>query len=112
MAQLDWVPQACTLPTAERPLRVAEWDTLFARRLRVVTRASSSRVRLELMGGPGVEHDVRALAEREAGCCSFFTFTVTAEAGAVQLDVTVDQAHKPVLVALAERAEAVAGSVR
>ena len=25
----DWAPDACTLPTAERPLRVAEFDDLF-----------------------------------------------------------------------------------
>lgn len=28
-----WVPQSCTLPTAERPLRIAEFDTPFAERL-------------------------------------------------------------------------------
>jgi hypothetical protein len=25
-----WVPQACTLPTVERPLRLAEFNDLFA----------------------------------------------------------------------------------
>lgn len=25
----QWAPQACTLPTAERPLRVAEFDDLL-----------------------------------------------------------------------------------
>ena len=30
----DWAPDACTLPTTERPLRVAEFDDLFASVLR------------------------------------------------------------------------------
>ena len=30
----DWAPDACTLPTSERPLRVAEFDDLFAYVLR------------------------------------------------------------------------------
>ena len=29
-----WAPQACTLPTAKRPVRVAEFDELFATGLR------------------------------------------------------------------------------
>ena len=33
MHDVEWVPQSCTLPTEERPLRVAEWDALFAERL-------------------------------------------------------------------------------
>ena len=31
---LDWAPEACSLPTAERPLRVAEFDELFTAVLR------------------------------------------------------------------------------
>jgi hypothetical protein len=30
----DWTPDACTLPTTERPLRLAEFDDLFTARLR------------------------------------------------------------------------------
>ncbi|MFI7416085.1 hypothetical protein [Nonomuraea sp. NPDC049684] len=36
-----WTPSACTLPTAERPLRVAEFGELFARTAR--TRRGPSR---------------------------------------------------------------------
>ncbi|WP_031511402.1 hypothetical protein [Streptomyces megasporus] len=109
MTGLDWVPQSCTLPTAERPLRVEEWDTLFTERLRQVTRMDPRLVRLELADGLGVEDQVRDLAERESGCCSFFAFTVTAEPGAVLLDVAVGPAHEPVLEALAARADAARG---
>jgi len=34
-AENDWAPDACTLPTPERPLRVAEFDALFAHVLRM-----------------------------------------------------------------------------
>ncbi|MFI1422892.1 hypothetical protein ACH4VX_34005 [Streptomyces sp. NPDC020731] len=111
MAGPEWVPQSCTLPTAERPLRVAEWDTLFAERLRRVTRTSPQLVRLELADGPEVEDRVQDLAERESGCCSFFAFTVTAHSGTVTLDAAVGPAHEQVLEALAARAEATRGDV-
>ena len=34
----EWAPDACTLPTAERPPRVAEFDQLFAFVVRVERR--------------------------------------------------------------------------
>ncbi|MCP9949591.1 hypothetical protein [Actinomadura madurae] len=67
-----WAPQACTLPTAERPLRVA---------------------------GRAAE-----LAARETGCCSFFTFTLTATGGELTLDVSAGDRHAGVLDALTSRA--------
>ncbi|MEV7021247.1 hypothetical protein [Kitasatospora sp. NPDC093558] len=109
MSGLDWVPASCTLPTKERPLRVAEWDALFADRLERVSRPEPLRVRLDLRGGDGAEERVRDLAEREGGCCSFFTFTVTADHDAVTLDITVDAVHAAVLDALERRAGAVGG---
>lgn len=38
MTDLAWVPQSCTLPTQEQPLRVAEWDALFSERLTSLSR--------------------------------------------------------------------------
>ncbi|WP_329142498.1 hypothetical protein OIU91_02480 [Streptomyces sp. NBC_01456] len=38
MSDLSWVPQSCTLPTEEQPLRVAEWDALFTGRLQELSR--------------------------------------------------------------------------
>ncbi|MEV7214086.1 hypothetical protein AB0O31_13455 [Kitasatospora cineracea] len=104
MNGLDWVPSSCTLPTAEQPLRVAEWDALFAERLERVSRPEPLRVRLALRGGDGTEERVRDLVEREGGCCSFFAFTVTAEQGVVVLDIAVDAVHTAVLDALERRA--------
>ncbi|MFE9446203.1 hypothetical protein ACFYO2_46565 [Streptomyces sp. NPDC006602] len=106
MTDLDWVPQSCTLPTEERPLRVAEWDGLLAERLREVSRPEPLRLRLDLGGDTSVEAQVRELVEKETGCCSFFTFTVTADTGALLLDISVDEVHAPVLDALAARASA------
>ncbi|MFD5266287.1 hypothetical protein [Streptomyces sp. NPDC058335] len=100
-----WAPRSCTLPTRERPLRVAEWDALFAERLTSLSRPRPLGLRLGLAGGAGVEDRVRDLAEREGGCCSFFTFTTTVTGdGLVRLDVSVDLAHEAVLDALAARA--------
>ncbi|WP_030206212.1 hypothetical protein [Streptomyces bikiniensis] len=106
MSDLAWVPRSCTLPTEERPLRVAEWDALFAERLTSLSRPQPLRLHLDLAGGEGVEGRVRDLADREGGCCSFFTFTVTPGENLVGLDIEVDQQHAAVLDALAARTAA------
>ncbi|GAA0793635.1 hypothetical protein GCM10009524_00840 [Spirilliplanes yamanashiensis] len=96
------MPEACTLPTADRPLRLAEFDDLFATALRAQRRMAPTRLRWHL--DPAAE----TTAGRETACCSFFTFTFAAPgtqgAGALHLDVQVPAAHVDVLDALAERA--------
>ncbi|MFJ6782482.1 hypothetical protein [Streptomyces yangpuensis] len=106
MSDPAWVPQSCTLPTEERPLRVAEWDGLFAERLTSLSRLGPLRLRVDLAGGPGVEERVRDLVGREAGCCSFFSFTLTPGEYVIGLDIAVDPAHEPVLDALVARTAA------
>ncbi|WP_406495295.1 hypothetical protein OHB06_32620 [Streptomyces sp. NBC_01604] len=106
MSDLAWVPQSCTLPTVERPLRVAEWDALFSERLTSLSRPQPLRLRLDLADGEGVEERVRALVEGESGCCSFFTFTATPGEDLISLDISVDPAHEAVLDALAARTAA------
>jgi hypothetical protein len=54
----QWVPSACTLPTAEQPLRVAEFDALFAEAVQAIARPEPARLRLELGFSP--EHAARA----------------------------------------------------
>jgi hypothetical protein len=104
----DWVPQACTLPTAEQPLRIAEFDDLFTAGLRGVERVSSTRLQLRL--DAMTEATARDLTARETSCCSFFTFDYgTTVDGELRLDVTVPQAHVGVLDALAVRAATAAG---
>ena len=107
MSDLAWVPQSCALPTEERPLRVAEWDALFAERLTLLSRPQPLHLRLDLAGGEGVEDRVSDLVGRESGCCSFFTFTTTPGQYLIRLDISVDQAHEAVLDALAARTAAV-----
>ncbi|MFB6642338.1 hypothetical protein ACFCYF_34520 [Streptomyces chartreusis] len=101
----EWVPRACTLPTEEQPLRLAEWDALFATRTAAPYRSDALRVRLELPSGPGSEERARDLAARENGCCSFFDFTVTGTPEGVVLDIAVGEEHEAVLSALAARAD-------
>jgi hypothetical protein len=67
----DWAPDACTLPTTERPMRVAEFDELFTA---VVRFERPVRTRLDLVLPVGAEARARDLAVRESRCCSFFAF--------------------------------------
>jgi hypothetical protein len=99
-----WAPQACTLPAAERPVRAAEFDELFATALRGQQRLGPTVLRWQL--DPAAEPAARELASRETGCCSFFTFTFTPAGDGVQVDVEVPPASAGVLDALAKRAAA------
>lgn len=94
---------ACTLPTAERPLRVAEFDALFASAVRSVERRGND-VRMRLAGEDGLADRVRELTVRETSCCSFFTFAVEATDEELMLDISVPPARQEILDALAERA--------
>jgi hypothetical protein len=96
---------ACTLPTAERPLRRAEFDALFRDALQEVRRLSPRHLRLHLRGEGDLEARVRDLTDRERECCSFFTFTIEAPApGDVVLDIDVPATRAAVLSGLADRA--------
>lgn len=120
-APADWVPvDACTLPTAEQPLRIAEFDTLFAASLRAIEHptAAATRARLVLAGDADLPDRVKRLTNAETACCSFFTFTLTSvsagpsdrssgdgDLGAVvALEVEVPTARADVLAALVEQA--------
>lgn len=105
-AGLAWVPEACTLPTVQQPLRLAEFDDLFATAVDRVARLTATHTRLGLTGSDDLEARVRDLATRESQCCSFFTFTVTPLAAAVSLDIEVPAAYTDVLDALTARAVA------
>lgn len=106
----EWVPSACTLPTAEQPLRVAEFDALFTDAVRTVTRPERTRLRLDLAFHP--EHAGRAaeLTARENTCCSFFTFTLTIADGSLTLEVAVPARQAEILDALQARAAAAAAA--
>ncbi|MER5643252.1 hypothetical protein [Streptosporangium sp. NPDC002524] len=113
---MEWAPAECVLPSGERPLRVAEFDALFASALDGLERMSPTHLRLTLRGaregGAGrVEEAARELAARETACCSFFTFTFTRERDALVLDVEVPVTHSGVLDGLVVQALAAAPGV-
>jgi hypothetical protein len=102
--ELHEVP-ACTLPTAERPLRVAEFTALFAGLTDVDRRAPGS-LRLRMADRPGLAERAGDLTGRESGCCSFFAFGLTRAGGELLLDVDVPDAHVDVLDGLERLARA------
>ncbi|MEU4344798.1 hypothetical protein AB0H00_26650 [Nocardia sp. NPDC023852] len=102
----DWVPDSCTLPTAEQPVRVAEFDRFFAESVRRTHRPARTGLDLLLTAEPAG----RALAARESGCCSFFAFTfATTDAGSV-MHIEVPDSQVEVLDALAARVDTFIGS--
>lgn len=109
--ELSWADSAaCTLPTSERPLRLAEFDDLFATALRSLVPTGSTSVRMELSGDAELAEQTGQLAESESACCSFFTFNVVPlDAGRVALDVQVPASHVDVLNGLVGRANGILG---
>jgi len=102
----DWAPDACTLPTAQRPLRVAEFDDVFTAARRSQRPAPT---RLDLVLPRAVESAARDLARRESECCSFFTFEFESlgdDLGDdVVMHIAVPPEHVGVLDALEARTE-------
>lgn len=104
------MPDACTLPTADRPLRLAEFDRLFRDAVQGADRLSATNLRLRLDGGEQLAATIRDLIARESSCCSFFAFDLRRSTpGPLTLDVRVPPAHVDVLDALAQRATSVRG---
>ncbi|MFI6506337.1 hypothetical protein ACIBCT_01920 [Streptosporangium sp. NPDC050855] len=101
---MEWVPAVCTLPTGERPSRIAEFDELFASALLGLERVGATHLRLTLDGGARVRETVRDLMARETGCCSFFTFTLVPDDAGSTVDVEVPAAYAGVLDGLVARA--------
>jgi hypothetical protein len=102
----DWVPEACSLPTVEQPLRRAEFDVLFAEDVTAVEQVGTERVRFELRAHPEAAARAAGLAVKETGCCSFFTFDFSISEGTVSMTVSTPAAHAAVLAALRDRAAA------
>ncbi len=92
-----WAPEACTLPTAERPFRMAEFDDLFSTYLRGAVRVD--RQTLDLTLDADARTTVEDLTARENECCSFFTFTLTG----TTLRIAVPPTQTAVLDGLSER---------
>lgn len=110
----EWVPEACTLPTIDQPLRLAEFDDLFTA-VTAVDRVDATQATLTLTGAQGIAARARDLADRETACCSFFTFAITpAEATTatqevIRMSISVPNAQAAVLATLVDRAGQQAG---
>ena len=103
--ELNWAPEACTLPTAEQPLRVQEFGQLFATSLREIDRATPTRLRLVLEAP--ARDEAKRLVEAESACCTFFAFAVSDPAdGRFNVDIEVSSTHIDVLDAIAAQAAA------
>ncbi|MGW4632890.1 hypothetical protein [Nocardia sp. NPDC004415] len=103
-AQGNWVPDACTLPTTEQPIRIAEFDRFFAESVHSTTRTAPTR--LDLVLAADAEAVARDLAARETSCCSFFTFDFNTTGTGLVMQVGVPAAYVEVLDAFAARVEA------
>ncbi|HLR93264.1 MAG TPA: thioredoxin domain-containing protein [Jiangellaceae bacterium] len=104
-AATDWVPDdACTLPTAQQPLRVAEFDDLFVTALRDIDRRAPEWLRLRLSADSGVQESAAELIEQESGCCAFFDFDLAVTDAGLHLDVRVPLNRVDVLDGLSEHA--------
>jgi hypothetical protein len=102
-------PRVCSLPDEERPLRLAEFESLFADRLERVVWPDNRSAVFRLAGGDELAERARDLAERESRCCSFFSFAVDQPAvGVVTLRVQVPRRYRNVLKAMVDGATAVA----
>jgi len=68
---------------------MAEWGRLFEHALAGRERTSDAMI-WRFTARAGVEAWVRDLADREAACCPFLTYTVTAHDGVVDLRIAAD----------------------
>jgi hypothetical protein len=109
---VDWAPDSCTLPTAERPLRADEFSELFATALLSLERVDRRHLRLTLTGDDDLLPVVAGLTAREAECCAFFDFAITRTDEAILLDIAVPDAYVDVLDGLAQHARSAAGTPR
>ncbi|WP_081883398.1 thioredoxin family protein [Glycomyces tenuis] len=104
---LAWVPaDACALPAEGQAARLAAFEDLFTAAVQSVERLEPTRLRLALTPDSGVAAQAADLAAREADCCGFFTFHLTAAAGSLDLDITVPAVRAGVLDGIATQAEA------
>ena len=94
---------ACTLPTAQRPLRRAEFDSLFSDNVRHIE-WEGDLVRMHLGGPAGLVERVSDLTERETACCSFFTFATEGGDDDLVLEISVPPERRDILAGLADRA--------
>jgi hypothetical protein len=102
----SWTPADCTLPTADRPLRSAEFRDLFDGAVMSSERMDETRLQLRLRRDRAIAARAAALTIAETECCSFFVFALTVTSDSLLLDVTVPAARADILDAMAVQARA------
>jgi hypothetical protein len=102
----SWAPADCTLPTADRPLRAAEFAGLFRDAVTGTERLATGRLRLTLRRDRHIAARAAELAAAETECCSFFTFTLAVASDSLLLDITVPPERAAILDALADQTRA------
>jgi hypothetical protein len=85
----DPLPIACSLPLDEGADRRVRWERLAARGNAVLERTSAG-IRLALRPEPGVEDELRELADLERDCCSFARWNVRDAGDRLVLEVEAD----------------------
>jgi hypothetical protein len=109
MSNWTTAPDACTLPTADRPGRFEAFDALFRQHLLSVDRVTPTTSTFVLTPGPEPAGAAAELAAREAACCSFFAFTLQVRDDHLELTVAVPSKFGPVLAGLSDQADAALG---
>jgi hypothetical protein len=79
----------CRLSSDELAVRGQRWRRLRDRAAAEVVTIDAG-LRLRFRADPGIEGELRELADLERECCSFAHWTVTAEGGCVCLDITAE----------------------
>ena len=90
--------------TADQPLRLAEFEALFAADVTDLRQLSADTTLLTLRPDAAVAARAADLVVRETACCSFFEFTLTATGGQLTLQIRTPAAQIEVLDALVDRA--------
>ncbi|MGH9389025.1 MAG: hypothetical protein ACRD1Z_05365 [Vicinamibacteria bacterium] len=94
-------PIACTLDSNGFRRRMEEFRDVFERGY-----LSSERFpgggRFRFRAIPGLEAEIRSLAEREQACCRFFRFEIFAKGDELWWETRVDSEAEPVLEVLLE----------
>jgi hypothetical protein len=92
-------PIACTLDGSGMRQRLDEFRDAF-RRGYIGGERTAGGVRWRFGGAPGLEVELRSLAEREQACCRFFRFDIRAIGDEIWWDSDVDNPEaRPILEA-------------
>ena len=95
-------PIACSLSASDLGMRHERWLVLGSKAL-VGIDTKEQGLELVFASEPGVEAEVRDLAELERECCAFASWEVSTEADRVVLDVRGDGEAVPVVQRMFDR---------